>query len=166
MSTGPTNLYDLAHALLGAVEDSFRDDGVGLPEHREVTGVDVVGECEKLVVAFDRLFIGIPGFAETPQPVTKALTRVASFVVVLFRCVTTLEGEGQQILESPAVEDLDADAKVIMTDAYVLHRGIARAHFAGKFRDYCENISLGPATPVPTQGGIGGTTLVIAAELS
>ncbi len=166
MSSGPTNLYDLCVALRQAIVDGFAADGVALPDRREIVGVNVVGECEKLTIEWDRIFVGIAGAAETPQPVTRALTRVTTINVYLFRCIWTPEGEAMEVLESPPTGVLDAEAKLIMTDAYELHRAITRGHFNGDFEGFCSGLSLGPALKIPTAGGIGGTTMALTAELS
>lgn len=166
MSTGPTNLWDLCVALRNAIEEGYEFYSVALPDRREIVATDVVGECEKLSIEFDRLFVGIAGFAETPVPVNEALTRVTTLNVYLFRCIWMPQGEGLQVAESPSVAELDAESEVILTDAYTLHRVVTRAHFNGDFGGFCSGLSLGPVLPIKAQSGIGGCQMTLTTELS
>ncbi len=166
MSTGPSTLYDLCVALRNAIEEGFEFYEVGLPDRREIVGTDVVGECEKLTVEWDRIFIGQAGFAETPQPVNEGMSRVTNINLWLFRCIWVPEGEAMELLMSPPPSTVEAEAKMILTDAYTLHRVVTRAHFNGDFQGFCSALSLGPVNRIKADGGIGGTTMTLTAELS
>lgn len=163
----PTDLYDLASAILAAVENEFTTSAVDLPVRRYVTGVEAVADCDSLAVAWERIYIGVAGQAEAPAPVTVAVSRVAQLTVTIFRCLQAVpQAEGINLTDAaPPIDALDADARRIMTDAFTLHRGLVKAKRSGDIRGICEALSVGPAEPI-VGGGIGGVKVTVHAELS
>lgn len=155
----------MAFSLRQGIVQEFTNDHVEIPERREILGYAPVADCEKLVVSWDRIWVGQAGGSETVQPVNRAILRTCTLAVWLFRGITVPLGEQLELTELPAIEDLDADARKIMVDALTLHRGISRSHLANEFTDFCTALAIGPATPIPPAGGIAGTTLQVMVEL-
>lgn len=166
MTTGPTNLYDFATATLAAVVAAFAADAVTLPARHYLYPGTPIAECDALVVAYTQLFMGIGGQGQPVQPTSRGQSRVAQLDIFIYRCgVPGPKGTGLANAQGPAVTDLNAYAQTLMTDAYVLHRGVWRARYGGTFQDWLTGLMIGPASPLPAQGGIGGTTMTIQAAL-
>lgn len=162
MSTGPTNLYDLAQSLLSAVAAQFALDVVAPPARQYVTVDPPTADCDALVIAYSRLYMGVAGSAENMQSANRAQTRLADLAVYVMRCgVPTATGTGTAALQAPSVAKYDAYGQTVLTDAYVLHRGVWRARMGGTFGDYLTGLVIGPAVPMPPEGGISGVRMLV-----
>jgi hypothetical protein len=166
VSTGNTNAADLALALLAAVQNAFATASppVPLPDRQFATGTTIAEDCEQLVVAFDSIFTGTPGQAATPQFIRPSSTRVATFTVQINRLIPSLEGVGQGTM-APSAADIQASGIDLMTDAFLMHRGLMTAANARAFGDP-KGVSLGPVTPTPAAGEIGGMTMIVTIDLT
>ncbi|MGH9093843.1 MAG: hypothetical protein ACRDXE_01645 [Acidimicrobiales bacterium] len=168
MSTGPRNLYDLATTVRDAIVAGYATDGVAAPPITYICGPrEPSAMCDALVVGWARVFHGTPGPARPPAIVRGTMVaRSTELIVWVFRCLTdVLQGDGMGKTVFDPVK-ADADAAAIMTDAYVVHRGLVRAHAAGELRDYTQGLSIGDAQPLAAEGGIAGIELRLTMELS
>lgn len=164
MSSGKTNLYDLADTLKTAVAAAFVAGGVSLPSRQYVTTGTPVGDCDSFVVSWNRVFFGTPANEQDPGFVyaSAAVTRSVVLSLTIFRCIKTLDEDGA----TPTTTEMANDARTVMTDAYTLHKVVAALKAAGTFRGICESIALGPCTALEPEGGMAGCTMSISAELS
>lgn len=170
MTTGTTNAFDLAKDLLAGVAAELLADGMtasAIPDRRYVTFGTPVAECSALVVSLERVYQGAVGGSETPHVLRKDVARVAAFGVWLFRCLSAVpQGEGYEVDVAPSVTALEADAALVMTDTYLLHRAVGKARDSGLFRSYALAAQVGAAVPLEPQGGIGGVQVTVTTELS
>jgi hypothetical protein len=167
VTTGPSNLYDMAHTILDAVSAQMAADGVDVPDRQYVTMGVPVAECGALVVAWERLGRGTAsGTGEVVRPVDFAATRVATFSVWLLRCLSaTVPDEGVDLAAAPTVAELEADAEVVLTDAYVVERGLGRARQAAQVRERGVQMQAYPVVPMEPSGGIGGVRCLVRVDL-
>jgi hypothetical protein len=162
MTTGVTNLYDLATGLLTAAAAGFTADGVSVPARQYVS----VGECDSLIVSYDFVFMGVTGAGENTGPANSASTRSTQLTVWLFRCgFPSPTGQGNS-LRPPTPAAYNTYAEQVLTDAYVLHRGVFRAVRASSFEDVLNRVVVGRAEPIQPQGGLSGTKLTVVAALT
>lgn len=167
MSSGPTNLYDTAAALLGAVVTAFANAGVSIPSEQYVTAVLPVAMCDTVAVTWDNIQSGWPGQQQAPGPMTPASTYFCVLSVWIFRCLSAVpEGTGQQAGVAPTVAQFQADALQIMTDAFTLYRGLRIAKYQGWYKDFTQAIELGPCIPVAADGGMSGVSMTVTLELT
>ena len=171
MSTGPTNLFDLATDVLDAALTAWPSAGLVAPSVAYVYGgASPVAMCDSVVVTYTRIFHGMPARADAPYP-SKAMAapRSVTLCVWCFRCLTdTLYGEGVQVSDSATVSVVNAtaDASTLMTDAYILPRAIVAAHAAGQIgHDYAGVLGIGDVVPLAASGGVGGCRFELSLEL-
>jgi hypothetical protein len=166
-------LFDLANALLVSCNRSFEEDGQVAPALQYVYGPGrpyVV--CDQLVVSWVQIAPGVPAGATLTtgmgmQAFGRVMPRTAVLQVWCFRCLTDAIGvEALQMADPPNVGQVTYDATQIMTDAYVLTRGIARAHLQDTFKTFADGLAIRTCEPVEAAGQIGGCLLTIEAELS
>lgn len=172
MTTGVTNLADLAASFLAAVEAAYdAQTAVAKPDFRYLYHGNAapapLDHCDALVVGWDDVHIGAIGAQAVPEPVRVSNQRAAVIHVWVFRCLTaTMKGEGQELLNDPTPEQFMADATTVMTDAVILHRGLVAAWRAGQARGQTNMMQLGQVLPLEPQGILGGCHCTITAELS
>lgn len=171
MSSGPSNLYDLASALLAAAAGTFIDNGVVAPELQYVYGAGLPpATCDQLVVSWEAVNPAVPGATNTLLVLQSGgliAQRSARLQLWTFRClVGGLQGEGLQLTEPVDPVRMNFDAERVMTDAYILHRGIVAAHYSGAFGKFADGLAIGQALPLPADGGVGGCVITLEAELS
>jgi hypothetical protein len=165
VSSGPGNLADLAESLLAALVAAYATDGVDPPERQYTTVGTPVGECSALVVAWEQL-ADASALEEKARPASLAARNGALLTAWAFRCLSAIpDGEGAQLLEAPSVAELTADARVAMTDAYVMRRGALRAALAGTIGGPGLGVQVGSAVPAEPQGGVGGVQLPILVDV-
>lgn len=174
MSSGPSNLYDLAEALLRAAAGVFVDNGEPAPALQYVYAAgQPAAVCDQLVVSWEMISPGTAGgtLNVNPMPAQSygmVMPRNARLQLWCFRCLTdVVGGSGLQLVDlSPSVEQVSYDSKRIMTDAYILTRGIVAAHYAGTFKTFSDGMAMSPTVPVAANGGIGGCVISVDAELA
>lgn len=175
MTSGPTNMADLAHALLAAAAGIFVDNGVAAPDLQYVYGVgEPVAVCDQLVVSWDMIAPGTPGATTTTAMPTQTfglvMPRTAHLRLWCFRCIADVFGvSGLQLADPPdslGLANLTYTAEQVMTDAYILTRGIVAAHYAGSFKTFADGMAVGPTVPLQANGQVGGCVVAIEAELS
>lgn len=160
-----TSLYDLATALLAAVDTGFANYGVALPSMQYVTGVQPVAACDSVAVSWTAVNSGWPGQPTGPTPFNLASTTTAILTVSIFRCLSAVIGAQGQ---GPTTAQLQADARTIMTDAFVLFRTLMKAtkQQPAWFGNYATAMQLGPLGVVPADGGEAGVIMDVWVELT
>ena len=168
MSSGPSNLFDLAKSLLVAADSALVEVGINPPELQYVHGPGRPAvTCDELVVSWEGIFPGVPGDTATTRLIDRVMPRNARLQLWCFRCLADASGgEALQLTEAPDVAQVTYDAEAIMSDGYVLTRGVAAAHYSGEFKSFADGLSIAQCVPVEAAGGVGGCVLTIEAELS
>lgn len=181
MSTGPTNLFDLASALLAvcvnAITVANGDGGPPVPDVNYVfpgrgippappPGGDV---CSALIVGPGDpvIYHGVPSGSESsPMAFNHVMPRTAVLVVYVYRCMTGgMSGEGMELTQINATNTTN-DAETVFTDAFVLHQGIVLARADGEFLDFTTGLVVDPAQALEMEGNVGGCLVTVRAELS
>lgn len=165
----PAKLYDLARELLDACTNVYYENDLEPPPLRYVAGVsNPVPISDSLVVTYSRLYHGTPARPDQQYPARGLFVpRAASFGIWCFRALQdTLWGQGQVELSLVDMDGVDADARLMMTDAYLLPKGIVAAHAAGQIGvDSGDPVGMGDVLPLPAAGAVGGCRLEISYEL-
>ena len=165
----PLKLYDLSKEILEACTAVYYENDLEPPPQRYVAAVsNPVPISDSLVVAYSRMFHGMPAKPDQPYASRGLMTpRSASFGIWVFRSLSdTLWGEGQVQLDLVDLDGVDEDSKVMMTDAYLLSKGIVAAHAAGQLGvDSGQPVGLGDVLPLPAAGGVGGMRFEISFEM-
>ena len=144
--------------MLDAVVNGFADEAVGLPERRYVSEGNTSWDCEQLTVRFVRSTPGLPGAGRVdPMGQRCAQPRSAEYEVQLIRCAAAIEGK--QTAPTPAA--IEANAAVVLTDAWLLPIAIALAASAGEIAGGCQNIVVGALTARGPEGGFVGNQLTV-----
>lgn len=157
----PSAVADAATAILDAVVAAFAEVGVALPERRYRYIGRPAYDCEQVVVWLERIFPGKVGQQVTTAMVCGPL-RVAQFNVDIVRCVA-LDEEGG----IPAAGLLDGDGATLLTDAWLLHRGVER-RIPDIARAPGYSVGLGATTPTQggeARGGFLGMSLPVQVEM-
>lgn len=157
---GGDKLYTLAEDLLASVVAQFGDESIELPARQYVANGEVAHDCDQLTVAPVSGFIGNPE-EEDPQVVRCASTLSFDLEVRLLRCVPVPDNAGNP----PNADAIQASAQEILTDAYVMSRGLIRAVNADAFGESCHSVRIGLLEPVGPDGGFGGWRAVVTALL-
>lgn len=156
-----TGLYNLARAILTTLENAYADaaddegapEGLALPARRYVAEGPPAYDCEQVVVAFARSYPGLP-FQENPAaPVLRAtLLRSVTLAVHVVRCIPTISDRGV----FPKVEALDASARNLLVDAFLVPGALVRGYHAGAFAGLCDGFGVREVVPAEPSGGFGG----------
>jgi hypothetical protein len=160
----PTVFYDIAANLLAAIVTYYNANGLALPETQYVAMPPVVPYCDSLVVVAGPVYVATPGATGSVEPMMVSTRRAGDLEVYLYRCAPSLEGEGEELLILD-VDALDDYARTVMTDQVALHRAVSQGHGAGLFQNYSKKMMLGPVTPLPIQGGLGGCSMAVTVEV-
>lgn len=159
-----TDVFDLGEALLNVIAARFAAAAVGLPARRYVHAGEWALDCEQLVVAFQGLHMGVPGRAST-DPALQAVIVSATFEVAITRCIPTGRTAGNT-WAPPAAADLQGAAAQIITDGWVLQKGMLAALREGTFDGACGQVVLGALTPIDPQGAYSGIRLPVTADMA
>lgn len=122
----------------------------------------------------DQLTVHVAGLARQPTgaaiplpdyaqglAVQTAAVNACSFIITLTRCVPTQTDTGR----SPSSLDYEAASLALLGDLWLLWKGIPAAIREGLLWSGCEQVILGPATPVNESGGYAGWQLAITGEV-
>ena len=165
----PTKLFDLATLVLEACEQALTDAGLVVPPLAYLFGgATPVGACEQLAVGWGWIGQGVPSMVVAPAPDKgQATPRRCSIPVWCFRelqCALAGEGVELQTFDTTAAQ---ADAQVIMSDAYTLHKGLVVARNAGMFGSATGSaIVIDDFVPLANSGQLGGCRGGVIIELS
>lgn len=164
MAVPLSRLFDLALALLTAVEDGAAAEGVTLPARRYVAHMLPSADCDQLTVHVERTF-GYEGALEAEQLLPQYARaghalRGATYVVQLWRCVPALDDNGNP----PTAAALQASAQEIDADAVLLVNSVLAAERAGDLPG-CSGVAIENWTPLTASGGLGGGELRVRVTL-
>lgn len=177
MATGATTLYDLMVNVLGVVAAGYAEfPEVEPPTNQYVyaTGPVPPAICSSLIVAGLTVFLGVAG--QTPvsdRQVDATGARATGLRVYCYRCITAGFAPGAS---GPEVANYDivgvqADAQVIASDLYIIHRALWKARWNIDGPLYPSNggpggYSVGVGVPMEAEGEIGGCYVPLTLELS
>jgi hypothetical protein len=167
---GPTDLYDLAAALLAAASSSLDEilpPLVQAPDRRFVSyGVPSDDCCEQLVVYVNPIAELGTGLSQGPNQQGKRHARAwlnqALFVVQIGRCVPVVEVVGGKPV-LPELAAIDAAAQQHLADGWALWNGIHNRVAAGDIFGSCDNIVFDPLNERSPSGGCAGWLMNIRA---
>lgn len=148
------------HAILDAmVAHLSADPTFVMPTRQYITGGDVAFDCDQIVVAGVRIFPGAPGAPAAGRTQAFSVWSLEAQVIVV-RCAPMSES-GQP----PLASQLTAYGDIVMADGGAL----IRAALAG-WEDHtlipgCSHVQIGPLNWVGPEGGVGGASLTIQAQL-
>lgn len=148
---GPTDLYDLAAALLAAAASSLDEITaplVGAPDRQYVYyGVPSDDCCEQLVVYVNPITELGTGLAEGPNQAGKRHSRAwlnqVMFSIQTGRCVPTVEVVASKPV-LPELADIDAATQQHLADGWALWNGIHNRVAAGDLFGSCTNVVFDP----------------------
>ncbi len=121
----------------------------------------------------DQLTVHIGGLARQPggdaplpdyahgRGAQQATVNVATYVVTITRCIPG----GYRGGTPPLPTEYEARSERLLTDLWLLWKGIPRGMNDGLLWQQCEQIILGPASAIPESGGIGAWAIPITAEV-
>lgn len=121
--------------------------------------LDCADQVTVHVLAVGRQALSAPAFPEYQVGLAETIggINVVTFVVTVARCVPT--GATPQ----PSAYE-DASLR-LLSDAWLLWKGIPAAIRSGELWSGCEMIQLGPAVPIPESGGFGAWQLPVTGEV-
>lgn len=165
-----TAVYDLAARVLSVIEAGYAAAGVPIQETRYLSQGKPIAGCDSLVVTWGDVSPGppapTPGETQIVNPISASysLIRHAALHVWSFRCLTATPQSAADMtnVNTPAEA---VDARVVMTDGYLIPKLLAAAKFAGSFGDYATEVSLGPCQPMEANGMIGGCFMEVRIAL-
>lgn len=163
----PLDLFDAADELLGAAATALATTSGGSPGSRYVSAGQPVYDCCDLLTVHmqesNELSMREAGRQEMPRllPAVPMVT----LVVTSLRCYPIVEGG--VTIGVPAAEAMHKASRLIYEDGWTLLnylRALARAD--GLFADRpCRPLVIGPLRPAPTQGGCGGSIVLVQVEV-
>jgi hypothetical protein len=158
----PQRLAELGQTVLEAIVQAFVDAGVTPPTAQYRWGELPAVDCEQITVSFIRLYTGTEA-ANISQigPTIEANTSfIAQFDVYVVRCVPIPDDSGKP----PSATNQDAAGAELMTDAWVLGRGIINRKKQGDFAD-CDVVTIGQVEALAASGGFGGNVMTITVSV-
>lgn len=164
-------LVTVANELLVNIASGLEAEGIDVPQRRFIHSGDIaadfVGEkcADQFIVSWSGSFQGQPPIGSLPvgAPIKCAAPLSASFLVVLLRCVPTLDMRGQP----PSAADLQASAEEILTDAMTLPVVIINEQLQQDLIESigCSLLGIGDVSPFGPQGAVGGTVVQLMMAL-
>ena len=146
------SLSALLGNVLTAVESTYLNAGVDLPERRYWLMGEPVVDCEQLTVGFIQAFLGPPG-DEASAPQRCDAIKSAVLQVQVWRCVPTTGPKGKQ----PTAFAIQSAAMPLALDAYLLldsARELEQWDVMGPGLGVIATVEV-----IPTQGGYEGIML-------
>ena len=166
MPPGPSSLYDLAAELLAHSETiTAATTGGAIPRAFVSVSDPSFDCCPQLSVHArigDKAAYGPADSAGDPMHRLRYSVNIITMVVTILRCVP-----GVSASDLPTVAALDASARIVYEDGWMLWNGLQAAYRSGAmWAGYpCRDVSIGPMQPVNPQGGCGGWVIVVTASL-
>lgn len=158
-------LYILARTLLDETETRLTAAGRTIPGRSYVHVGSTAHDCDQLTVEIGRVFPGQPGVEtfglEDREPCVGV--RTAEFFVELVRCFPTSQSSGA----APTSSALDFASQELMTDGFVIVRGLSRAAAEHLIADTaCDEVSIGTLSFPPPEGASAFVRLPVQVLLS
>ncbi len=165
MAPEPERLLNMAQSTLMAVQSHH---GGELPARQFVSAGPPVWDCELLAVHVERTE-GYDGNAATTtvQPLAAGAgfaMRVATLVVTLVRCTPAVPDSKGSKVTMPSVDDEEAAATVLYTDAQRMLNALVVAHRAGELVA-CRSLAFQDWSVLGPTGGLVAGVLRVRAGL-
>lgn len=160
-----TTPMDFAEELLAAAVAALNTTAAGAPARQAVVPPMPVIDCEQVVVY-------VPGFvieSTTPGGLAAAhktqmglRMNMQTLAVQVVRCVPVPDARGNP----PSAAALQTSASAILQDGWAMWN-----HFSvlirtgGLFNGKCAALYVDSGVPVPAQGGFGGWTMTVRAQI-
>lgn len=160
-----SKIFDMADALLTAIEAAFAAQSVDLPDRRYVHHGEIAWDCEQLVVNAGPVYVGTAA-AQVGNPLRCGWATTAVFSILLLRCIPIVErDESGQPVGFPTAEELQSSAEALQTDAVILfHHGVLQALQDEVFGE-TPDVVLQPMAAQGPQGGLAGWGLSLSVTL-
>lgn len=148
--------YDLMVAVMAELVAAYTELNVTPPDRRYIwVGVPAV-DCEQLVVAYNRLYTGVPGQEANEPEYLPVIQRVVEMTIEVHRCVPVVEEGG----EPPDPSAMQAAAETIIMDSWVVRRALENYPLlTGQLK------AVGAQTHIEAQGGFAGFSNVFGLGL-
>lgn len=162
-------LYDLAAELLGFCAAALDTLPVGAPDRQYVSIGPPAFDCEQLTVHVLQVGEAATSPANTPldrmrRAVTVPRIDLSFMVVTIVRdCYPGPSGANAN--RPPEVADLDAAARIISADGWLLWNIVPAALAAGELWGACNFTGWEPMQPVPAQGKVAGWTFPLQVKI-
>lgn len=146
-------LKAVATETLTAVEQSFTDAGISLPDRRFISNNSVAYDCEQCSVEVGGLGIGT-ATADTPVGLKVPKVPNAIIMVALIRDCQPVSEEGGA---PPTVEAIEAASDALLADATVLIGTFLKKGAVPS----CRDLIVQTCMPYGPEGGVAGWVLTI-----
>jgi hypothetical protein len=162
-------LYDLAAELLGFCAAALDTLPAGAPARQYVSMGAPVLDCEQLTVHVYQVGEGATSPGNTPldrgrRAVTVPRVDLSFMVVTIVRdCYPGPTGANAN--RPPEVADLDAAARLISADGWLLWNIVPAALRSGELWGSCNLTLWEPMQPIPPSGKIAGWTFPLQAKI-
>lgn len=159
------SLYDVGAEVLDFVVDTLTpavsDYGAALPANRYVANGAVAYDfCDLLAVQLLPARTGTPGLP-IPAVVDATTTLNVDVAVHLIRCAPVVDDEGSP----PPASDIEANARVILADAWTMLQGVVAGLQAGTLLGTCARVLIASLDSYGPEGGAAGSVLRLNVSL-
>lgn len=164
----PHYLFDLADALLGAVEDYYATNAIGplssnaLPERRYVSDGLPAWDGEQVTVQVTRLFaVDENGGDGGGFPVGPFVRRGAEMVIQIIRAAPVMsDGSEDLVGEAPPPADIAASAQRKLADSQMIDQALITGYKDGTLPGCNGLFMVGWMSDGPEGGLVGGSVTV------
>jgi hypothetical protein len=164
-----TDLWDSASHLLDFCAAALNELPVGAPDRQFVSVGYPAIDCPTLAV---HVFPVTPGPFEpstSPGDVFRqghpyVVLDLVTFTVSIFRCWPSTP-DGKQTPKAPTAADYDTASAIMYQDAWQLYNALRAGFNLGLLGGPCKLLRVDQAQPVQPDGGFGGWTILITAQL-
>jgi hypothetical protein len=162
-------LYDLAAELLGFCAAALDTLPAGAPDRQYVSIGPPALDCDQLTVHVLQVGEGQTSPANTPldrmrRGVTVPRIELSFMVVTIVReCYPG--PTGKQLTRPPEVADLNAAARIISADGWLLYNAVPAALAAGELWGACNFTGWEPLQPIPASGNVAGWTFPMQVKI-
>lgn len=154
-------LVTLGNELLDGVVAIVAAAGLEAFDPAMLVHGEAADDCGQLIVRLTQSYIG------TTDSETQALRGpggfglVAEWEVRSLRCVHTIDAKAGP----PTATEQQEDAEVLLQDGWAIYKGLVDAILAGDVLSTCQQTVITALAPVGPEGGIGGWTFTVRAQL-
>ena len=157
------DLYQIAAEFLAVSVDALdAHTTLGAPERQYVSHNQPALDCEQITVHTSLLgeadLAAGPGALARAHAINRGGLPLVTLSVTNVRCVPTLIESGGEVFAPPASE-LDASARTLNEDVWVLWLGITESLKHGTLAQICSGAERLGAVPLGPEGGFGGWVL-------
>lgn len=162
-------LYDLQVELLEFCAAALAELPSGAPARQYVAIGPPALDCEQLTVHAFQVGEGVTSPTATPldrmrRGVTTPRIDLAFLVVTIVRdCYPG--PTGANLNQPPSAADLDAAAKIISADGWMLWNAVPAALRAGELWGACNLTAWEPLQPIPPSGQVAGWTFPLQVKI-